>query len=79
MTTLRQQLTRLVPTGPGVERGPIINPRPRDHGIYLGLRVVSDSLLEQLATVLGTRVTSLAVLGKYRQRGETIDAHALVM
>ena len=78
MTTLRQ-LTRLVPTGPGVERGPIINPRSRDHGTYLILRVVSDGLMEQLVTVLGTRVTSLAVFGKHWQRGETIDLHALVM
>ena len=78
MTTLCH-LTRLVPTGPGVVREPIINPRPRDHGIYLDLQAVSDSLLEQLATVLGTRVTSLTVFGKHRQRGETIDLHALVM
>ena len=78
MTTLRQ-LTRLLPTGPGVEVEPITNPRPRDRGIDLTLRVVSDSLLEQLVTVLGTRVTSLAVFGKHQQRGETTDAHALVM
>ena len=78
MTTLRQ-LTRLVPTGPGVENEPITNPRTRDHGIYLNLQVVSDSLLDQLVTVLGIRVTSLAVFGKHRQRGETTDAHALVM